>query len=102
MCDIFILCFILFLFVTSFWWNFNVMAAAAALGYMAVAAAALGYMAAAAALGYMAAAAAGGERGISQFNLLFFRIFHIFTLQLIFLPYFPYHFTIFICIFQIF
>ena len=93
MCDIFILCFILFLFVTSFWWNFNVMAAAAALGYMAVAAAALGYM---------AAAAAGGERGISQFNLHFFRIFHIFTLQLIFLPYFPYHFTIFICIFQIF
>ena len=30
MCDIFIMCFALFLFVTCFGWNFNVMAAAAA------------------------------------------------------------------------
>jgi hypothetical protein len=30
MCDIFIMCFVLFLFVTCFGWNFNAMAAAAA------------------------------------------------------------------------
>jgi hypothetical protein len=29
MCDIFIMCFVLFLFVTCFVWNFNAMAAAA-------------------------------------------------------------------------
>ena len=38
MCGIFIMCFVLFVFVTCFGWNFNAMAAAA-LGYMAVAAA---------------------------------------------------------------
>ena len=32
MCDIFIMCFVLFLFVTCFGWNFNVMAAAAEKG----------------------------------------------------------------------
>jgi hypothetical protein len=32
MCDIFIMCFVLFLFVTCFGWNFNDMAAAAAAG----------------------------------------------------------------------
>ena len=31
MCDIFIMCFVLFLFVTCFGWNFNAMAAAAAI-----------------------------------------------------------------------
>ena len=40
MCDIFIMCFVLFLFVTCFGWNFNVMAAAAARRYMAADAAA--------------------------------------------------------------
>jgi hypothetical protein len=30
MCDIFIMCFVLFLFVTCFGWNFNVIAAAGA------------------------------------------------------------------------
>jgi hypothetical protein len=30
MYDIFIMCFVLFLFVTCFWWNFNAMVAAAA------------------------------------------------------------------------
>jgi ABC-type phosphate transport system permease subunit len=38
MCDIFMMCFVLFLFVTCFGWNFNPIAAAAALGYMAAAA----------------------------------------------------------------
>jgi hypothetical protein len=32
LCDIFIMCFVLFLFVTCFGWNFNVMAAAAEKG----------------------------------------------------------------------
>ena len=32
MCDIFIMCFVLFLFVTCFGWNFNVIAAAAEKG----------------------------------------------------------------------
>ena len=40
MCDIFIMCFVLFLFVTCFGRNFNVMAAAAARRYMAADAAA--------------------------------------------------------------
>ena len=41
MCDIFIMCFALFLFVTCFGWNFNGMtAAAAALGQVCMAAAA--------------------------------------------------------------
>ena len=60
MYDFFIMCFVLFLFVTCFGWNFNPIAAAAA-ATAADATAALGYMAAAAAtavLGYMAAAAA--------------------------------------------
>ena len=30
MCDIFIMCFVLFMFVTCFGWNFNAIAAAAA------------------------------------------------------------------------
>jgi hypothetical protein len=38
MCDIFIMCFVLFLFVTCFGWNFNPIAAAATAGYMASAA----------------------------------------------------------------
>jgi hypothetical protein len=32
MCDIFIMCFVLFLFVSCFGWNYNAMAAAAAAG----------------------------------------------------------------------
>jgi hypothetical protein len=65
MYDFFIMCFVLFLFVTCFGWNFNPIAAAAA-ATAADATAALVYMAAAAAtaadataaLGYMAVAAA--------------------------------------------
>ena len=44
MCDIFIMCFVLFLFVTCLGWNFKAMtavAAAAVLVYMAAAAAAV-------------------------------------------------------------
>jgi hypothetical protein len=37
MCDIFIMCFVLFLLVTCFGWNFNDMAAAAALGKVCMA-----------------------------------------------------------------
>ena len=33
MCDIFIMCFVLFLFVTCCGWNFNAIAATAASGY---------------------------------------------------------------------
>ena len=115
MCDIFIMCFVLFLFVACFGWNFNVIAAVAA----------------AAEVGE-----GGGEGGgrrrrrrkrrslgvimtnteifhifhiFSLFNLLFLHIsisFHystwlssissiyLFTFQLSFLQYFPYHFTI--------
>jgi len=41
MCDIFIVCFVLFLFITCFGWNYNhIAAAAAALVDMAAAAAA--------------------------------------------------------------
>jgi hypothetical protein len=36
----------------------------------------------------------------SQFSSVFSN--SLFTIQLGFLPYFPYHFTIFFCIFQIF
>jgi hypothetical protein len=45
MCDIFIMCFDLFLFVTCFGWNFNpIAAAAAAAATITTAAAALGYV----------------------------------------------------------
>ena len=71
MCDIFIMCFALFLFVTCFGWNFNTIAAVAA------AAAAVVVVAAA-----VAAAAGGG--GLSGCNYDEHRN----------LPYFPYHFTI--------
>jgi hypothetical protein len=69
MCDIFIMCFALFLFVTCFGWNFNTIAAVAA---------------AAAAVVVVAAAAAAGGGGLSGCNYDEHRN----------LPYFPYHFTI--------
>ena len=102
MYDFFIMCFVLFLFVTCFGWNFNPIAAAAA-ATAADATAALGHMAAAAAtdaatgadattaadaaaaLGYMAAAAAA--LGVFSKSLhystclssIFFISFHITT-----------------------
>ena len=86
MCDIFIMCFALFLFVTCFGWNFNTIAAAAAVVVVA---------AAVAAAVVAAAAGGGGLSGCNcdeHRNLPYFP-YH-FTIQLTFLPYFPYLFTI--------
>ena len=95
MCDVFIMCFVLFLFVTCFEWNFNAIAAAAA-------------AAAAAEEGAAAAAATGGGRllllleeekeiplGVIMTNTEIFHIFYVISLfNLPFFPYFPNLFTI--------
>ena len=81
MCDIFIMCFALFLFVTCFGWNFNTIAAAAAVVVVA---------AAVAAAVVAAAAGGGGLSGCNcdeHRNLPYFP--YLFTIQLTFPPYFP-------------